>query len=109
MAAASTKYHDVVSGNNAVPVPFDLDDAMMMPENVEATAQTVTRLVSDMPTIDYATGNCSICMERFWPSEGSCASRQVSCGHVYHHDCITDWLLNASFYSCPLCRHQISR
>ncbi|KAK8602277.1 hypothetical protein V6N13_058079 [Hibiscus sabdariffa] len=109
MAAASTKYRVVVSGNDTVPVPFDLGDAMMMPENVEATAQTVTRLVSDMPTVDYATGNCSICMEGFWPSEGSSASRQVSCGHVYHDDCITDWLLNANCYSCPLCRHQISR
>ncbi|GMJ07391.1 hypothetical protein like AT4G12140 [Hibiscus trionum] len=114
MAAASTKHHVVVSGNDNVPlpvpvlVPFDLDDAMMMPEDLEATAQTVTRLVSDMSTVDNATGNCSICMESFWPSKGSCASRQVSCGHVYHRDCITDWLLYANSYSCPLCRHQIS-
>ncbi|GMI97755.1 hypothetical protein HRI_003444800 [Hibiscus trionum] len=114
MAAGSPKNHVVVSGDNTVSAPvdqrynFDLDDAMMMPQNLEATSHTVTRLVSDMPTVDYATGNCSICMENFWPSEGSSASRQVSCGHVYHHDCITDWLLNANSYSCPLCRHQIS-
>ncbi|KAK8597709.1 hypothetical protein V6N13_095109 [Hibiscus sabdariffa] len=113
MAAGSTKSHVAVAGNNAVSVPidqryFDLEDAMTMPQNLEATPHTVSRLVSDMPTVDYATGNCSICMENFWPSEGSSASRQVSCGHVYHHDCITDWLLNANSYSCPLCRHQIS-
>ncbi|KAE8735373.1 Detected protein of unknown function [Hibiscus syriacus] len=113
MAAGSTKCHFVVSGNETVLVPldrrcFDLDAAMMMPQNPEATARTAIRLVSDMPTVDYATGNCSICMENLWPSDGSSASRRLSCGHVYHHDCITDWLLNANSYSCPLCRRQIS-
>ncbi|KAE8731967.1 Detected protein of unknown function [Hibiscus syriacus] len=113
MAAGSTQYDVVVSGNNTIPAPsdgrhFDLDDAMMMPEDPAAMAQTITRLVSEMPTGSYATGNCSICMESLWPSDGSSAPRQVSCGHVYHHDCITDWLFNANSYSCPLCRHQIS-
>ncbi|KAE8658210.1 Detected protein of unknown function [Hibiscus syriacus] len=114
MASGSTKDHVVVSGNNTLTVPldgryFDLDDAMIMPEDPTATVQTVMRMVSAMPTGNYATGNCSICMESLCPSNGSSASRQVSCGHVYHHDCITDWLLNGNSYSCPLCRHQISR
>ncbi|TYG64107.1 hypothetical protein ES288_D06G082300v1 [Gossypium darwinii] len=111
--SGSAKYH--VVSHNTVPVPFDqqyfdLDDAMMMPENLQATLQTVIRLVSDMPTVHYPTGSCSICMESFWSSEGtSAAPRQVSCGHVYHHNCITVWLLNSNSYSCPLCRCQISR
>lgn len=117
MASGSAKYHVIVSGDaNISSVPytqqFDLDDAMTMPMNLQARHQTVTRLVSDMPTVSPATGACcSICMESFWESQGSGAassSRQVSCGHVYHHNCITDWLLNGNSNSCPLCRHQIS-
>ncbi|XVF34910.1 hypothetical protein REPUB_Repub18cG0099100 [Reevesia pubescens] len=102
------------TGNNYV-IPFtqqfDLDDALSIPpENLLARHQTVTRLVSNMPSVNHAAGNCSICMESFWQSEGSStASREVSCGHVYHHNCITDWLLNGNSNSCPLCRHQISR
>ncbi|XP_022756449.1 E3 ubiquitin-protein ligase RNF181-like [Durio zibethinus] len=111
MASGSAKYYVVVSGNN-ISVPFtqhfDLDDAITMPENLQARHQTVTRLVSDMPMVNYATGSCSICMESFWQSDGAAASRQVSCGHVYHHNCITDWLLNGNSNSCPLCRHEIS-
>lgn len=115
MASSGLAKHHVMISDNTVPVPFDqqyfdLDDAMMMPENLQVTLQTVIRLVSDMPTVHYATGSCSICMESFWTSEGtSAASTQVSCGHVYHHNCITDWLLNGNSYYCPLCRRQISR
>ncbi|XWS26783.1 hypothetical protein CRYUN_Cryun26dG0059800 [Craigia yunnanensis] len=109
MASGSAKFHVVVSANNSV-IPltqqFDLDDAITMPENPQARQQAVIRLVSDMPTVNYATGSCSVCMESFWQSEE--AARQVSCGHVYHHNCITDWLSNGNSNSCPLCRHEIS-
>ncbi|MBA0668897.1 hypothetical protein Goklo_001772 [Gossypium klotzschianum] len=109
MDGGSAKYNVVVSGNNDIAVPFDhqfdLDDAMTMPENLLSRHQAVVRLVSDMPAVNHATGSCSICMESLSESEGG-GSRQVSCGHVYHHDCITDWLLNGN--SCPLCRHEIS-
>ncbi|MFQ6650996.1 hypothetical protein Gotur_022924 [Gossypium turneri] len=109
MDGGSAKYNVVVSGNNDIAVPFDhqfnLDDAMTMPENLLSRHQAVVRLVSDMPAVNHATGSCSICMEGLSESEGG-GSRQVSCGHVYHHDCITDWLLNGN--SCPLCRHEIS-
>ncbi|XWS72086.1 hypothetical protein CRYUN_Cryun02cG0010400 [Craigia yunnanensis] len=110
MASGSAKYHVVISDNN-ISVPFtqqfDLDDAITMPENLLARHQTVTRLVSDMPMVNYATGSCSVCMESFCQSE-DVASRKVSCGHAYHHKCITDWLLNGNSNSCPLCRHEIS-
>ncbi|KAL4324652.1 hypothetical protein GQ457_11G017510 [Hibiscus cannabinus] len=111
MDGGSAKYHVAVSSNNVL-VPFahqfDLDDALTMPDDVLARHQTVVRLVSDMPAVDHATGSCSICMESLSRSEGAGSRRRVSCGHVYHHDCITDWLLNGNSNSCPLCRHEIS-
>ncbi|KAE8678764.1 Detected protein of unknown function [Hibiscus syriacus] len=110
MDSGSAKYQVVVSSSD-VSVPFthqfDLDDAMTMPEDVLARHQMVVRLVSDMPAVDHAIGSCSICMESLSQFEGA-ASRQVSCGHVYHHECITYWLLNGNSNSCPLCRHEIS-
>ncbi|XP_017617895.2 uncharacterized protein LOC108462461 [Gossypium arboreum] len=110
MDGGSAKCNVVVSGNNDISVPFDhhfdLDDAMTMPENLLTRHQTVVGLVSDMPTVKQATGSCSICMESLSEFEGD-GSRQVLCGHVYHHDCITDWLLNGNSNSCPICRHEI--
>ncbi|GMJ15682.1 hypothetical protein like AT4G05350 [Hibiscus trionum] len=111
MDGGSAKHHVAVSsGDLSVPFAhqFDLDDALTMPEDVLARHQTVVRLVSDMPEVDHGTGSCSICMESLSPSEGAVASRRVSCGHVYHRDCITDWLLNGNSNSCPLCRREIS-
>ncbi|MBA0668896.1 hypothetical protein Goklo_001771 [Gossypium klotzschianum] len=110
MDGGSAKCNVVFSGNNDISVPFDhhfdLDDAMTMPENLLTRHQTVVRLVSDMPTVKQATGSCSICMESLSEFEGD-GSRRVLCGHVYHHDCITDWLLNGNSNSCPICRHEI--
>ncbi|KAL4303702.1 hypothetical protein GQ457_10G016990 [Hibiscus cannabinus] len=135
MASGSAKFHVVVSGNNnsaanpypmqqfdlddAITMPenpsvmipyltlqFDLDQAITMPENPQSRQQAVTGLVSNMPTVDRVAGSCSVCMESFGKSEE--AARQVSCGHVYHHNCITGWLLNGNGNSCPLCRREIS-
>ncbi|XVF49117.1 hypothetical protein PTKIN_Ptkin03bG0242600 [Pterospermum kingtungense] len=116
MASGPAKYHVVVvvSGdvnNTSAPFitqQFDLDEAMTMPVNVQARHQTVARLVSDIPVVNPETGRCSICMESFGKSEEAASSRQVSCGHVYHHNCITDWLLSGNSNSCPLCRREIS-
>ncbi|GMI88570.1 hypothetical protein HRI_002526300 [Hibiscus trionum] len=135
MASGSPMFHVVVSGNNnsvATPYPsqqFDLDEAISMPENPsviisyldhqfdldeaitmpdypQSEQQTVTDLVSNMPMVDRAAGSCSVCMESFDKFEE--VARQVSCGHVYHHNCITGWLLNGNNNSCPLCRREIS-
>ncbi|KAK0587295.1 hypothetical protein LWI29_020675 [Acer saccharum] len=42
---------------------------------------------------------CMICLEEF--SAGSEATR-TPCRHVYHHQCIAEWLEKSD--SCPLCR-----
>ncbi|KAE8669169.1 Detected protein of unknown function [Hibiscus syriacus] len=135
MDSASAKFHVVLSGNNnslktpcptyqfdlddAITMPenasvitpflshqFDLDEAITMPENTQARQQELAGLVSDMPAVNHAAGSCSVCMESFEKSKGT--ARRVSCGHVYHHNCITGWLLNGNSNSCPLCRHEIS-
>ena len=112
MATGSiSKFHLVVVPASSVSFTeeFDLDDAMTMPENPLARQQGVARWVSNMPAVHNATGVCSICMESLGPDHSDKEdARQVSCGHIYHHDCINNWLLNGNSYSCPLCRHDIS-
>ncbi|TYI71424.1 hypothetical protein E1A91_D08G293800v1 [Gossypium mustelinum] len=134
MATGSTTFHVVVSGNNnsvlvpyyptqqfdlddAITMPenplipdiaqrFDLDEAITMPGNPKTRLEEVAGMVCDMPEVDQAAGSCSVCMESFGKSEK--IARRVSCGHVYHHNCITNWLLNGNGDSCPLCRREIS-
>lgn len=41
---------------------------------------------------------CSVCQESFGDSDSSV----TNCGHVYHHQCIIDWINRNR--SCPSCR-----
>ncbi|XVE80986.1 hypothetical protein DITRI_Ditri15bG0026000 [Diplodiscus trichospermus] len=59
-----------------------------------------------MSKVADATGSCSICIQDFSESDSELgAARQVSCGHVYHDNCITNWLLSGRSSSCHVCRH----
>ncbi|KAL5759586.1 hypothetical protein ACOSP7_018104 [Xanthoceras sorbifolium] len=56
------------------------------------------KLVSD----DESQMNCSICMEQLW---GGTYATAMPCSHVYHGDCIVQWLKQSHF--CPLCRYEM--
>lgn len=43
---------------------------------------------------------CPICFENF--AQDTCA-RKLTCGHLFHRNCIDPWLLWRC-YKCPLCR-----
>ena len=46
--------------------------------------------------------SCSICMERFKVGDNISLSPVEGCHHVFHHDCIREWLLRRT--GCPCCR-----
>jgi heme exporter protein D len=46
---------------------------------------------------------CAICPSRFKPQQLVCESDNSSCQHVFHKDCMVDWLMN-HHAECPLCR-----
>ncbi|KAL5761838.1 hypothetical protein ACOSP7_018102 [Xanthoceras sorbifolium] len=56
------------------------------------------KLVSD----DESQMNCSICLEQLWAVTYATA---MPCSHVYHGDCIVQWLKQNHF--CPLCRYEM--
>uniref|UniRef100_A0A7S2GZZ3 RING-type domain-containing protein n=1 Tax=Helicotheca tamesis TaxID=374047 RepID=A0A7S2GZZ3_9STRA len=45
---------------------------------------------------------CSICLEDFHTGEEIGMSMDVECKHIYHKDCITEWL--EAHDNCPICR-----
>jgi hypothetical protein len=46
---------------------------------------------------------CAICLSHFKPQELVCESSSSSCQHVFHKDCMVDWLMK-DHDTCPMCR-----
>jgi hypothetical protein len=46
---------------------------------------------------------CSICLSHFKPQQLVCESNNSSCQHVFHKDCMVDWLMKYHD-DCPMCR-----
>jgi hypothetical protein len=53
---------------------------------------------------DEEMAGCAICLCEFKPEQLVCASNNVSCQHVFHKDCIVDWLVKQTENTCPMCR-----
>ncbi|CAD8066855.1 unnamed protein product [Paramecium sonneborni] len=51
-----------------------------------------------------ATENCPICMEDIQPQKEAVDIR-LDCNHLFHYDCIKQWLLQQKF--CPICKERI--
>jgi hypothetical protein len=49
------------------------------------------------------TAGCAICLCSFKPQQLVCESKNTLCRHVFHGDCMVDWLIK-EHDTCPLCR-----
>ena len=55
------------------------------------------------PTDDEVeTDSCSICLETFYEGDEIGLSRNVDCNHVFHKECLIQWLMKNQS-SCPIC------
>lgn len=48
--------------------------------------------------------DCTICMEDF---ENNNILYSLLCGHVFHKDCVSTYLIGARHKVCPICRQII--
>ena len=48
---------------------------------------------------------CSICLESV-RSTNSANTKRLTCGHSFHHKCITEWFIQSNI--CPKCRKEQS-
>lgn len=63
--------------------------------------------ISSIPEVTYSTlyfgeiVQCMICMDEFKDNE---KVKQIKCGHIFHKECLVQWLLNQK--NCPICDKQ---
>jgi hypothetical protein len=49
------------------------------------------------------TAGCAICLSQFKSQQFVCESNNSSCRHIFHKDCMVDWLMK-NHEECPMCR-----
>ena len=70
----------------------------------EAEAETMTTISQRLSTLwgPSSKAECSICLEGYCSGEKVCLSKNSDCPHVFHQECIAEWLKRHD--KCPLCR-----
>jgi len=60
-----------------------------------------------MNSMEDGTSACVICLDAFRKGDIVTWSKQMGCRHVFHEDCLQEWLSIPSHDDCPSCRFPI--
>ncbi|RGB43069.1 hypothetical protein C1646_78756 [Rhizophagus diaphanus] len=100
-----------------------VDQALILIKNMknvtttETTIQQTQQSACNRPTFDrpsekmyhYAEGeaiDCAICIEQV---EANHAQVRLSCGHIYHLNCLGSHFNHSGDYKCPYCRIEVDK
>lgn len=107
----------VPDGANRIVLPLSLYVVAVTPFSDVGEFQRISRkihitsiswMLNKVDTSLKRSGNvidkCSICLEDY-DHEGKENIVFMPCSHIYHKDCIIEWLLKSRY--CPLCRYSL--
>eukprot|EP00568_Trieres_chinensis_P018424 CAMPEP_0183329084 /NCGR_PEP_ID=MMETSP0160_2-20130417/84612_1 /TAXON_ID=2839 ORGANISM="Odontella Sinensis, Strain Grunow 1884" /NCGR_SAMPLE_ID=MMETSP0160_2 /ASSEMBLY_ACC=CAM_ASM_000250 /LENGTH=153 /DNA_ID=CAMNT_0025497263 /DNA_START=160 /DNA_END=621 /DNA_ORIENTATION=- len=66
------------------------------------TIRSTVRSVGSIRSSQATKAVCSICLDPYEPGETVCWSLAEECNHIFHEDCIVEWLIKHD--NCPMCR-----
>jgi hypothetical protein len=94
-------------------------EASLITKRVLASEENTLRLGDDSGSLsledskslhsleDEETSSCIICLEAFRKGDYVTFSKSTQCMHVFHQECLEEWLKNPKHDECPSCRFRI--
>jgi hypothetical protein len=73
------------------------------PDNVEAPC-AMGSSDDECQSFSEKEAGCAICLSEFQGHQLVCESNNVLCQHVFHKDCMLEWLTTKQRDCCPMCR-----
>ena len=70
--------------------------------SIRSVTETLTGSIGQVMGSRSADPECTICLEKFSTGDSISWPKYGDCDHIYHTECITNWLLLHE--DCPLCR-----
>jgi hypothetical protein len=84
----------------------DSDDDDSSQENIlTRTLASAGKSFRDLLGSNISKRECTICLAEYQPTETVSWAKSKECSHVFHHDCLIQWLEKHN--ECPLCRIDI--
>lgn len=94
----------IESGWNFTSINYD--DVVMEAVNNKYTDNLDNQTsINNIPSYNYIENkcdNCIVCMDTIKKNDNC---KKLSCGHIFHSDCIDNWLLKV--LECPICRKSV--
>lgn len=87
-------------------MPYNLRSRYVSDRPVRENGDSTTQRVRKSEVQDPNIPNCSICRDDIGVTSQAMPS---SCLHVFHVDCIEEWIRTSGQNSCPLCRRNYSK
>ena len=96
--------------------PMKVDQDTQIPDDAVTVPQPPALQISSSPAScamrsddckslagEEEMAGCAICLSHFESQQLVCESNNSSCQHVFHKDCMVDWLMKYHD-DCPMCR-----
>jgi hypothetical protein len=97
-------------GDQDTPAPSQetAEAPQSLPPRIESSPASCAMGSEDCGSLaaeeEVEMAGCAICLCQFKPQQLVCESNNASCRHVFHKDCMVDWLMKQTENTCPMCR-----
>jgi hypothetical protein len=98
---------ELAKGNQDTPTSREVAEAPQPPAPPINSSPASCAIGSDdcesLAEEEEEMASCAICLSHFEPQQLVCKSNNSLCQHVFHKDCMVDWLMKGHD-TCPMCR-----